>query len=320
VLDELEPDWGHTPAARRGTESMLQVLRSGKATDSVTDALGARGELVVDDLLGIIDEDRGGARIAAIKALGATGYPRVAGTLLKYLDDHAPDVRKAAIDGLARFGPALKRATGGAQTYELLATLFENGDRETRLQVARAFGWLGDERAVEPVAGLLRDRDWSVRVAAAQVLGHLGSFEALPYLFACADDVDDYAAADAIAAIGVIGGDAIVDRVIELFERHPDASSRFTDACIRVVGCSSIANARQWIEAVANDFGHAGNELAMMFARRSSSERNTAQAPCEGQEQAVRRWGTRVTGRIETPSSRIVLRRRCKNIPEGDKT
>jgi bilin biosynthesis protein len=47
-------------------------------------------------------------------------------------------------------------------------------DSGVRSRAATALGWLGDQRAVEPLVRLLKDHDWTIRSSATSALGHLG--------------------------------------------------------------------------------------------------------------------------------------------------
>lgn len=270
VLDKIDPDWPQTAEARSGVDSMLQAIRTGEATDSVIDGLGARGEAVVDPLLAILADGESAAQTAAIRALGRTGCSRVVETLLKHLEQDDNALRNAAIDGFAMFGPALREAAGSLPIYESMLAAFESSEKPVQLQLIEAFGWLGDESAVDTIATFLQGTSWSVRAAAARALGHLGSPKALPCLLACADDNEDAAA---IAAIGAIGDDTTTDRILGLLDRHPDTGARFTDACVRVLGQYESAAGRQFIEKTARDYQHASNELAIMYAKRFKSGR-----------------------------------------------
>lgn len=265
LLERIAPDWPQTPAASRDLDSMLEAIRAGTATDAVIDAIGARGEAVVDSLKAMCDEAEPATRIAAIKALGRTGSNRAARTLLDFLNSEDPALRDAAIDGFAAFGPTLRTAAKEPSVYESLNTAFKSAEEEVQLRLMDAFGWLGDERAIDSIAAFLKDRDWSLRAAAALALGQIGSSRALPLLVACADENEDAAA---LVAIGAIGDAATAERLLALLNSHPDTGARFAEAGIRVLARSGFPAARQFIEKVAADHTHIANELAILFAIR----------------------------------------------------
>lgn len=273
VLDKIDPQWLKAPDARNAVSSMLQAIRSGEAADSVIDGLGARGGAVVDSLLTIFDEGEPVGRIAAIRALGRTRSRRVVPMLLKCLDQADEALCSAAIDGLAFFGPTLRDAVGNLPAYELMHAVFQRSPRPVQLQLIEAFAWLGDERAVDIIAPFLEKENWPVKSMVARALGNLGAPKVLSYLLACAEDIDDMASADAILAIGDIGDDSTADRILDILQRHPDAGSRYMNACIRVLALVETAAARRFIEKIACDNTNEFSELARMLVNRHKSGR-----------------------------------------------
>ncbi len=276
ALDKVDPGWPRIPESRDGIPDLLQAVRSGDATDSIVDALGARGKLVEGRLLSITDQGHVAARCAALRALGRTGASAAADTLLVFLDHDDPALSSAAVCGLACFGPGLRDVANRGWLYEALMARL-SGEESVDLDVIRALGWLGDERAVDTIAELLSDSDWSVRATAAEALGHLGSRDALPSLLGCADAVDDNANGHAIAAIGAIGDDTTSRRIACLLDRHPRSGPCFAEACIRVLGRLDDEDAQQVIGKIACDFMHAGNRVAVMYSKRFKRNRSQAQ-------------------------------------------
>ncbi len=273
VLDVVTPDWPQTVNVPTAVDSMLQAIRSGKASDSVLDALGARGETIVDPLLSILDSDQSAAQIAAIRALGRTRSNRAAPILLKYLDHEDRTLCHAAIDGLAKFGPSLRDLAEELPACESMLALFENVEKPIQLQLIDALGWLGDKRAVETIATFMQNESWPASATAARALGHLGAPEALPYLMTRAEDIENHAGHEAIAAIGDIGDDSTADLILELLERYPDIGSRCEEACLRALARLESPEGWKYIKKVACDHPCEFSQLAGMFVKRKRDGR-----------------------------------------------
>jgi serine/threonine-protein kinase len=75
-----------------------------------------------------------------------------------------------------------------------------------------------DERAVRHLIDAVRDDDWWVRERAADALGEIGDREAVPALFTMLEG-DARSVPAAIRALGRLGGDAVVERVLPLLDR-----------------------------------------------------------------------------------------------------
>lgn len=96
-------------------------------------------------------------------------YPEAPGldaALARLRNDPAPEVRKAAIQTLARVGGAV----AAAAAMDLLADPVPF----VRAHAARALGTLGDPSRAEHLVPLLGDRDWWVRLATKEALAALG--------------------------------------------------------------------------------------------------------------------------------------------------
>lgn len=90
-------------------------------------------------------------------------------------DLNAPDlpVRLRAVGALA--------AAGSAALDGLLAAL-EHSDLEVRWRAVVALGWIGDGRAVEPLADLLRASPYEVKINVVWALGQIGDARAVSRL------------------------------------------------------------------------------------------------------------------------------------------
>jgi HEAT repeat protein len=137
------------------------------------------------------------ARITAIRALtlmGAKAWP----ALRAGLQNDIEDVRMEAALSLSEQGQSDGIAT-------LTSAVGRNAIERKRLAFALASA--NDERAVEPLCGLLRDRNqsWSVRRTAATHLGKLKSVRAVSALTRALNDHDNDVREAAIKALAEIG-------------------------------------------------------------------------------------------------------------------
>ena len=82
--------------------------RPGKGFEGAVDLLGRLGDdRALEALSGVLQVDAPDARLAAVRAIGATGLASGAGPLRSALADPRPEVRRAAAEGLAAVaGPA----------------------------------------------------------------------------------------------------------------------------------------------------------------------------------------------------------------------
>jgi HEAT repeat protein len=103
-------------------------------------------------------------------------------------------------------------------------------DAENRAWAVRYLGEMGDPQAIRPLILLLSVRDFQTRSAAAIALGRLRAVEAVPALLECVDrGPEDVMRAWAIDALGKIGSDQAVPRLIEVL-KGPDEGLRRTAA------------------------------------------------------------------------------------------
>jgi HEAT repeat protein len=114
------------------------------------------------------------------------------------------------------------------------AQLFKDTDAGVRLRVdaIRALGQIHDNRAINPLMGVLNDRDenYRVRLAAADVLGKLGCQQAVsPLLNIALDDQERsiYLKESAIQALGVLGDFRALAPLIDMLESKRGFRDKF---------------------------------------------------------------------------------------------
>ncbi|MFQ5767448.1 MAG: VWA domain-containing protein, partial [Acidobacteriota bacterium] len=137
--------------------------------------------------------------------------------LVKALKDPSPRVRAAAFDALLSYGqPAMPT----------LLEKLPRADGVTCILILRLLGEIGDDRALEPIAARLPSRGAEERAAAAAALGALGLSGGIPPLREALHDPDKRVRAQAIRALGYIGGREAVAILEQYVGREPDLALR----------------------------------------------------------------------------------------------
>ena len=103
-----------------------------------------------------------------------TVSPAVIKGLTEAMKDSDPDVRKQAMQGLARLGAPI--------AFETLVAALKDPDSDIREHAASALGRMKDARAVAPLTAALADEEADVREQAVFALSQMRATEALPGL------------------------------------------------------------------------------------------------------------------------------------------
>jgi len=120
----------------------------------------------------------------------------------------------------------------------LISALGSNEEEEIRLRCAMILGFIGDDRAVEPLLDALKDRNGDVRAAAITAISDLGKEEygkiLLPYL----NDSNEKIRLSAIVAIYNLGEPQTLKelkpRLIEFIKEDGDPMVRYYS--VKVLG------------------------------------------------------------------------------------
>jgi HEAT repeat protein/beta-lactamase regulating signal transducer with metallopeptidase domain len=133
--------------------------------------------------------------------------PAVVQALTEALKDSDAEVRKSAMQALARFRvPA---------AYDAFVAGLKDSDAEVRQQAAFALSQLRDGRATDPLMGALKDSDAEVRQQAAFALSQLRDPRAVPALTsALKDDQSDEVREQALFALSQIRDPSAVPALI----------------------------------------------------------------------------------------------------------
>ncbi len=194
-------------SARRGhVEALLRDLDDDEAqvrADAVFELGFVTDPRSLPALLGAAaDRDEQVRRLAAV-SLGRLGEEAAIQTLIERLGDPAPGVRAAAAGALGLFGA---RAVPGL-TVEVARLLSGPPSADPgMLETARILGRIGDDRALDPLAALLREGATGARLAAAEALGELGLTTGIPALRAAlADPAPEVRLASARSIVAIAG-------------------------------------------------------------------------------------------------------------------
>lgn len=134
ALQEIDPAWTTTDAARRAVPSLLAMLRSTSLemrTEAVEILEGIGGSDAYEGLVRRLDDDEQSIRARAASILGRSRDRRVVGLLVRELQDTRSPIREAS---------------------------------------AAILGEIGDEHAIEPLTTAVRDPARDLRTAAARAL------------------------------------------------------------------------------------------------------------------------------------------------------
>ena len=155
-LETLVRDlWDEDARLRADAAYELGFVKEPRSSKALLKALGDKEEKVREMAVG------------ALSRLGEAGaIPKLVGLL----GDKAASVREAAADALREFGPAA--------IPDLIAQVSQGAEqsraRPESVNAAKVLGAVGDDRASDPLALLLRDGPVESRAAAAEALGDLG--------------------------------------------------------------------------------------------------------------------------------------------------
>lgn len=151
-------------------------------------------------------------RAAAISALCTTGEADAVEAVAPYVDDPAPEVRRAAMVGLLRHGGIVGILAAGPRLVALVGSL----DPGERILAAGIAGELGSPDYFQPLRPLFADPSRAVRRAVLIAAGQVRSARLVPrQLEALADPGTAAAAAYSLELTGAVAIPALVDAFAE---------------------------------------------------------------------------------------------------------
>ncbi|MDH3511974.1 MAG: HEAT repeat domain-containing protein [Gammaproteobacteria bacterium] len=161
-------------------------------------------------LVDVLKDESEYARRSAVEVLNEIADPSTIRHLLMAIEDDDWWVRSRASDALATIG--------GKKVMDAVLELIRDENENIRRSAIEILNQTKDERAVRHLIEAVRDDDWWVRERAADALGEIGDREAVPALFTMLEG-DARSVPAAIRALGRLGGDAVVERVLPLLDR-----------------------------------------------------------------------------------------------------
>ena len=237
------------PAVKQGKRRRIRVEVSQPDLTVKTMAGYFTPRSQIETLLRDIEDEDGRLRADSAYELGFVSDPRASKALGKALRDKDEKVRELAAGALARLGdegaiPDLVKALGdkneavGQAAFEALRkfgpaavpTLIEEtsegaralGSRPQTPNAARLLGVLGDERALQPLAMLLRQGNPLGRAAAAEALGYLGLSQGIPMVKNALTDPEVPVRGAALRSLAALSGKDARPFIEELLRRETD--------------------------------------------------------------------------------------------------
>lgn len=178
----------------------LGFVKEPRSSEALLDALGDKEEKV---------------REMAVGALSRLGEADAIPVLVGLLGDPASSVREAAADALRGFGPAaipdlISQVSQGAE---------QSRAKPKSVNSAKLLGAVGDDRALDPLALLLKKGPVESRTAAAEALGDLGLTKGIGPLRAALLDPAPNVRGAAVQSIVALAG-TLARPVIEDYIRN----------------------------------------------------------------------------------------------------
>lgn len=179
-------------------------------------------------LFATLDDPQEGVRRLAVEALARLGDPAAIPRLAGRVWDGSASVREAAGSALMLFGAAAipDLAAGIGNPARVGAGPADGGDDPGLFVAMRVLAWVGDDRAVEPLASILRSGAPGTRRAAAESLGDLGLGTGIPALRAALADPAPEVRRAALRSIATIAGAPARPLIEDYLRREADPDLR----------------------------------------------------------------------------------------------
>jgi len=156
----------------------------------------------IASLEGALNAQNAGTRNAALIGLGELGGSKVADLITFALADESVEVQMTAATVLGR----LKDDNGHPIGVDSLLLAINSESHGVQAAAALALGEAGDQRAIEPLRGLVRSDAQGVAVAAIKGLRRLGDLSLDDLLLETLSHHDDEVVKEALISIAEIGG------------------------------------------------------------------------------------------------------------------
>lgn len=178
-------------------------------------------EPTLEDFINMLDDPDPNVRRNAAWLLGRYRDVRVLEPLITALGDEDASVRVRAAESLSKVRQE--------RTVDALIDAFNIGDddEKVRAMIVTALSRQGDFRAVDMlIECLMKDPSERVRIAAAEAISELPDKRAIPALVEMLlhdkGETSHYAA----RSLGIVGGKATVDALLEALKQDPDSVAK----------------------------------------------------------------------------------------------
>lgn len=189
----------------------LYEIGSGDATARCRAARGIGGirhSLSVKALVAQYNrENVAQVRKECIKALVALDMEEAMEVVKKALEDKAPSVRLAALQGIYRYE--------GKDSIEYVLAMLDDENALVRCRAATCVGWINDHEYAEHLLPLLDDESSPVRRAVVEALGIMGEKDSVPALFERLADSDESVREKALSSLTSITGATLAEKLPE---------------------------------------------------------------------------------------------------------
>ncbi|MDD1686639.1 HEAT repeat domain-containing protein [Methanoregula sp.] len=159
-------------------------------------------------------------------------------TLINTLQSGDENIRTLAVDALGRIGP---------RAIDALAGAIRDPSMEVRLAAADALGRIPDKRATTPLIEALQDSDEEVRAAAARSLGRIGDPDGFIPLISALTDPDASVRTSAEKALGSFGQMAAGPVQKLLSHTNPLVRGSAAAILVTIAGTAAIQDIEQLV-------------------------------------------------------------------------
>jgi len=247
-------------------------------------------------------------------------------SLVEFLDDDEPHVRRVAIDYLVAHGDEaidpLLEAAGGPNArvrsmaiwtlrrigpkgipalFPLLMTVRNDLDYQVRLNANALFAFT-DDRAVRPLIEALDDPQPLVRAAAADSLGYFRSEEAVPFLSDRLQDPSAEVRRSAVSAIGRVSPWAVEFCQTELLKALADRDSQVRSRAGNALGNVTNAGLPKLFDGLEDPQESVRSGCAMALVATGARSVPQLVEKLKHQDPQVRFWAAYALGRIGRPA------------------
>jgi ATP:ADP antiporter, AAA family len=244
-------------------------------------------------------------RGSALRTLCTIGEAEAVDTVLPYLADPAPEVRKGVLIGLLKSGSIDGMLTAGTALHQLL----EAPDAAERKLVALVLGEVGIFNFYQPLLKLLRDSHVEVQIAALEAAGKVKHVKLVPLMLEHL--LQPHVRTVAFSALTQFGADAIpvLEMVFTNAEQPPAVRSRMAQICGRIGGDKALSMLKRHLDVADKSmYSHVLSSLALCKYQASEVERPQIEAAITAEVEAAA-WALAAAADLGTEAITAVLRR-----------